>query len=132
MRNLVGAEEGSGAILIGGTPVLGQTIQFQVRDSGAAVEDLRTLLHDAVRRWGKSIPAAALVCSCNGRGIGLFGKDDPDHDAVAVQNVAPGMPVAGFACFGEIGPVGGRTFVHSHTASIGFFMPVSSEPVPAI
>jgi len=132
VRNLVGAEEGSGAILISGTPVIGQTIQFQVRDSGAAVEDLRTLLHDAVRRWGKSIPAAALVCSCNGRGIGLFGKDDPDHDAVAVQNVAPGMPVAGFACFGEIGPVGGRTFVHSHTASIGFFMPVSSEPVPGI
>lgn len=132
VRSLVGADEGTGALLIGGTPVLGQTIQFQVRDAGAAVEDLRTLLHDAVRRWGKAVPVAALVCSCNGRGVGLFGKSDPDHDARAVQNVAPGMPVAGFACNGEIGPVGGRTFVHSHTASIGFFMPVSSEPVPGI
>jgi len=28
------------------------------------------------------------------------------------------VPVAGMFCAGEIGPVGGRNFLHGHTASI--------------
>ena len=31
------------------------------------------------------------------------------------------IPVAGFFCDGELGPVGGRNFLHTFTASIALF-----------
>ena len=31
------------------------------------------------------------------------------------------MPVAGFFAAGELGPVGGRNFIHGHTASFALF-----------
>jgi small ligand-binding sensory domain FIST len=31
------------------------------------------------------------------------------------------MPVAGFFCDGELGPVGGQNFLHTFTASIALF-----------
>jgi small ligand-binding sensory domain FIST len=49
----------------------------------------------------------------------LFGL--PDHDAVAVETAVPSGAVAGMFCAGEIGPVGGRSFVHGFTASILLF-----------
>ena len=33
----------------------------------------------------------------------------------------PGTPIAGFFAAGEIGPVGGKNFVHGHTASLALF-----------
>jgi small ligand-binding sensory domain FIST len=33
----------------------------------------------------------------------------------------PGTPVAGFFAAGEIGPVGGKNFIHGHTASFALF-----------
>ena len=31
------------------------------------------------------------------------------------------MPLTGFFCNGEIGPVGGTTFLHGYTSSFGIF-----------
>ena len=59
---------------------------------------------------------AALVFTCNGRGVRLFGT--PDHDAGLVSAQVGGGAVAGMFCAGEIGPIGGRAFVHGFTASI--------------
>jgi small ligand-binding sensory domain FIST len=44
----------------------------------------------------------------------------PDHDATAVED-ALGAPAGGFFCAGEIGPVGGRNFLHGFTATIAVF-----------
>jgi small ligand-binding sensory domain FIST len=33
------------------------------------------------------------------------------------------MPVTGFFCNGEIGPVGGSTFLHGYTSSFALFSP---------
>jgi small ligand-binding sensory domain FIST len=33
------------------------------------------------------------------------------------------VPVGGFFCNGEIGPVGGATFLHGYTSSFGLFRP---------
>jgi small ligand-binding sensory domain FIST len=35
----------------------------------------------------------------------------------------PDTPVAGFFAAGELGPVGGRNFIHGHTASFALFRP---------
>ena len=94
---------------------VGQTIQFQVRDAESAREDLReTLEHE--RDGAKGPVAGALLFSCNGRGEALFGR--PDHDVDAVRLAFGDIPVAGFFAAGELGPVGGRNFVHGFTASL--------------
>jgi small ligand-binding sensory domain FIST len=123
IRNIMGADRESGAIAIGAYPRVGQTIQFHMRDAEAADDELRLMLEAAGLAMHGAGPAGAVVCSCNGRGQGLFGA--PDHDAAAVQQRFGALPVAGFFCNGEIGPVGGTNFVHGFTASIGFFVPNS-------
>ena len=112
VRNVVGADPESGALAIGDEVTVGQTVQFHVRDAAAADEDLRALLagHDA---------GGALLFTCNGRGQHFFGT--PDHDAGVVDRLLGPLPIAGALCAGEIGPVGGRNFVHGFTASLALF-----------
>ncbi|MEX0664855.1 MAG: FIST N-terminal domain-containing protein [Acidimicrobiia bacterium] len=112
VRNIVGADRTTGALALGDEVAVGQTVQFQVRDAAAADEDLRSLLADAAA-------AAALVFTCNGRGRHLFGV--PDHDAGVVAELLGPIPAAGAFCAGEIGPIGGRNFLHGFTASLALF-----------
>jgi len=116
IRNLLGADAESGTLTVGAIPRPGQTLQFQLRDHVTADEDLRELLEAAKTDLGGQEPIGALLCSCNGRGIGLFGT--PDHDAWAVADRLGPIPLAGFFCNGEVGPVGSRNFLHGYTASI--------------
>ena len=112
VRNLLGADRESGALAVGDRVNVGQTIQFHVRDADAADEDLRALL--------AGVDAdAALLFTCNGRGRHLFGV--PDHDAGLVEQLLGPIPLAGCFCAGEIGPVGGRNFLHGFTASLALF-----------
>jgi small ligand-binding sensory domain FIST len=112
VRNLLGADEGTGALAVGERVSVGQTVQFHVRDAAAADEDLRELLTDADAD-------AALLFTCNGRGRHLFSV--PDHDAGLVEKMLGPIPMAGAFCAGEIGPVGGRNFLHGFTASLALF-----------
>ena len=120
IRNLLGADRESGAIAVSALPREGQTLQFQVRDAEAADEDLRLLLDEAkTSALAGGEPVAALLWSCNGRGQGLFGS--PDHDAKAIADILGPIPLAGFFCNGEIGPVGSENYLHGFTASIALF-----------
>ena len=113
IRNILGADPQMGALAVGAHPRVGQTIQFQLRDSRSAREDL-VLASEHVKKE-LSGPIATLLFSCAGRGKGLFGVRD--HDAETLANIFGDIPLAGFFCNGEIGPVGGRTFLHGYTAS---------------
>jgi len=116
VRNVIGADPDSGVIAVGDLVRTGQTVQFHVRDATTADEDLRQLLCGPPRDEG---PLGALVFTCNGRGSRLFAE--PSHDAKAVQDCLGPVPAAGFFAQGEIGPIGGRTFLHGFTASIALF-----------
>jgi small ligand-binding sensory domain FIST len=70
---------------------------------------------------GGDPPAGALVFTCNGRGRDMFGA--PDHDAAALDRELQGAPAAGFFAAGEIGPVGGESFLHGFTATVAIFPP---------
>ena len=112
VRGLLGADPETGSIAVADSVEVGQTLQFHVRDAGAADEDLRELL--------AGVDAdAALLFTCNGRGKHLFGT--PDHDAGLVEQLLGPIPLAGCFCAGEIGPVGGRNFLHGFTASLALF-----------
>jgi small ligand-binding sensory domain FIST len=112
VRNVLGADQSNGAIAIGDVVDIGTTVQFQVRDAESADEDLRQLL-EARQADG------ALLFTCNGRGTRLF--PEPDHDAQVVGELLDEPPLAGFFAAGELGPVGGRNFLHSFTASLALF-----------
>lgn len=120
IRNLTGADPKTGRVAIGAHPHVGQTIQFQLRDAAAADEDLRLMLEAAVTDLDGASPIAGILCSCNGRGVGLFGT--PHHDAAAVASQFGKLPLAGFFCNGEIGPVGKKPFLHGYTASIALLV----------
>lgn len=119
IRNIVGVDLNGGALAVSAFPRVGQTIQFQIRDRATADQDLNELLSAAAQSPRQ--PVAALLCSCNGRGVGLFGA--PDHDAAVLARRLGPLPVAGFFCSGEIGPVGSRNFLHGFTASIALIVP---------
>jgi small ligand-binding sensory domain FIST len=117
MRVLTGADEESGAIRVGDLIDVGTTVQFHVRDAATADEDLHNaLLHASVA--GR--PVGALLFTCNGRGTRMF--DVPNHDAALVSELLGGVPVAGFFAAGELGPVGGKNFLHGFTASLALFV----------
>ncbi len=118
VRNVLGLDRSSGALAITERVRVGQTVQFHVRDAATADEDLHALLLLDVTAHEKR-PAAALLFSCNGRGSRLF--DRPNHDAEAVRAEAGEVPLAGFFAQGELGPVGGRNFIHGFTASVALF-----------
>ena len=125
MRNLVGADQTSGAVAIGDVVQEGQTVQFHLRDAKSASEDLQLLLAEDRTHHGNA-PKGALVFSCCGRGQGLFGQ--PHHDARVVTERLGNIPVAGFFAQGEIGPVGGRNFLHGYTASLALFAEPMESP----
>ncbi|MBA3267985.1 MAG: FIST C-terminal domain-containing protein [Acidimicrobiia bacterium] len=112
VRTVVGADPEVGALAVGDVVEVGSTTQFQVRDAASADDDLRQLVA------GQSADAA-LLFTCNGRGSHLFGT--PDHDAGVVSDSLDGIPMAGMFCAGEIGPIGGRNFVHGFTAAVVLF-----------
>jgi small ligand-binding sensory domain FIST len=125
VRGVLGLDPESGALAVGDVVEVGRTVRFQVRDAGAADEDLAGTLARA-RDLGAVDPVeGALLFSCNGRGTTLFAT--ADHDVRAVREGLGTGGVAGFFAAGEIGPVGGRNHLHGFTASVLAF----GAPVPA-
>jgi small ligand-binding sensory domain FIST len=117
VRGVMGVDRNSGGLAVGDMVRAGQTVQFHVRDADTAHEDLSELLQPHA---GGDV-AGALLFSCNGRGVRMF--PEPHHDVRTTRDGLSQAPVAGFFAMGELGPVGGKTFIHGHTASLALFRP---------
>lgn len=115
IHGIVGADRSSGSIGIAGLAKTGATVQFHVRDADSADEDLRAMLKPHA---GTDVRGAMLF-GCNGRGMHMW--PTAGHDAGVVRELIGDVPLGGFFCGGEFGPVGGRNFVHGFTASIALF-----------
>jgi small ligand-binding sensory domain FIST len=94
-----------------------QVVQFHVRDAKTSSEDLEAILRRA--REELPTPEGALMFSCVGRGEGLYGV--PNHDSDAFHRAFGQLPLGGFFCSGEIGPVRGSTYLHAYTSCFGLF-----------
>ena len=124
IRGVMGADPDTGAVAVADTVDVGQTVQFHVRDAATADEELRSLLERHAMEL-PGAPAGALLFTCNGRGSRMF--PTPDHDAQLVSKHFGGVPLAGFFCAGELGPVGGKNFLHGFTASLAVFVDQSER-----
>jgi small ligand-binding sensory domain FIST len=122
IRNLIGADERTGAFAIGASLHEGQVVQFHLRDAETSAEDLDArLARYRTSHLGGAAPAGALIFSCLGRGVHLYGVADHDSDAFR-RHVGP-VPLGGFFCNGEIGPVERHSFLHGYTSAFGLFRP---------
>ena len=119
VRNLVGADQSSGALALGDRVRVGQTLQFQIRDAQASREDLRTMLDELAGRLGGRRPAFGCYFDCAGRGRGLFGV--PDHDVTLIREHLGEFPLVGFFGNGEFAPIGRRNFFHNYTGALVIF-----------
>lgn len=142
VRAVVGADPSRGFLALDEPIRPGQTIRFHLRDAETARSDLELLLN-IQQLHGP--PAGVVLMSGAGRGERLFGR--PDHDARTVARAFEGMlpgeesarageaivahgraviPLAGMHAAGEIGPIGGRPFLHGHSACLGLFRPLDA------
>lgn len=125
VRNLVRIDKDRRTLVVADLFEVGQTVQFQLRDAAAATTDLS----DVITRWRARQeivhPSGALLFSCNGRGERFFSTSD--HDVAVVSDGLDGVDVAGYFAAGEIGPIGGRNYLHGFSASVVAFG--GSQPV---
>jgi small ligand-binding sensory domain FIST len=118
IRNMLGVDPRVGAIAIGDRVRPGQRIQFHLRDASASEDDLKMLLQRyCVQHRGQASPSGALMFACLGRGEGLYGL--PNFDSTLFREHMAQIPLSGFFCGGEIGPVGNATFLHGYTSVFG-------------
>jgi small ligand-binding sensory domain FIST len=118
VRQLMGADPVGGTLAVAAPVQAGQVVRLHARDAASADRDLQEQLRLRVSALGGT-PAGALAFSCNGRGRAMFGIED--HDAGALSEELAGAPSAGFFAAGEIGPVGGASFLHAFTATVALF-----------
>jgi small ligand-binding sensory domain FIST len=119
VRGLLGTDPEAGTVTVGSPVRPGQVLRLHARDAESADRDLREALDLRVQALGGDSVAGALLFSCNGRGRAMFGA--PHHDASTLERVFGGVPAAGFFAAGEIGPVGGESFLHGFTATVAIF-----------
>ena len=121
IRNIMGVEREIGGIHVGTLLREGQLVQFHLRDKAMSAEDLKLMLTRYKANKNFKNTSGALLFSCLGRGQYLYGK--PNHDSDMFLDHIGDIPLGGFFCNGEIGPVGKTTFLHGYTSSFGIFHP---------
>lgn len=121
IRNVMGIDPRAGAVAVAASLREGQLVQFHVRDAETSADDLRGSLADYASAAGERGAAGALLFSCTGRGRHLYGR--PDHDTDLFRDALGPLPLGGFFCNGEIGPVAGTTYLHGYTSSFALFRP---------
>jgi small ligand-binding sensory domain FIST len=121
IRNVVGMDERTGVLAIGELLKEGQLVQFHLRDAQTSTEDLTAVLERYSVDNRENQIQGALLFSCLGRGQHLYGR--PNHDSELFRHTLGPVPLGGFFCNGEIGPVSGTTFLHGYTSSFGIFRP---------
>ena len=110
VRSVLGADRSIGALAVAGPVELGATVRFHLYDAQAATQELASLAPTVG-------PAGGVLAFLGaGRGARLF--DVVDRDARTLADRLGSTPLAGLTCGAELGPVGGRGFVHHRSVAL--------------
>ncbi len=109
IRNILGVD-GSGDLVVADHLPIGRHVQLHLRDAASGVADLV----DQLQRAKPGHAAAGVMFRC-------LGRDGPDHAQFTAA--APGVPLAGLHCNGEIGSLGDVTHLHAYTAAFALLRP---------
>jgi small ligand-binding sensory domain FIST len=107
VRNILGVDTHGDLVVSQHLPV-GRAVRLLMRDPGSGAEELARRLREAAP--GRA--GAALLFQC-------LGRETKDHETFAA--LAADVPLVGFHCNSEIGPVGATTHVHAFTAAVALF-----------
>jgi small ligand-binding sensory domain FIST len=124
IRPVVGLDHDEGAISLAGLVDEGQSIRFQVWDN-TLEQDLSMLL---LPQLADSRAAGGLVFG------GWPGKRVSVDEGLSTETIENALgysaPMVGFRSAGEIGPVRGLNYLHTHTATLALLRPakVHTEP----
>lgn len=129
IRQLVGIDPPTGAMALSERVARGQTLQFHLRDPQASRDELRRLLAERTAQWRQAPPAGALLFNCLGRGRAFYGASN--QELRTIRAVGGRLPVGGFLCNGEIGPLGSSNRLHRYTASLAVFRPAPAPVEPS-
>ena len=119
IRNILGMDPQSGALWVNAQVPANSVVQFHLRDASTSAYDLERALTHYRASTLSAASSGALLFSCTGRGMGLYGQTD--HDSNAFRRLVADVPVGGFFCDGEIGPVHNSTYVHGYTSAFAVF-----------
>jgi small ligand-binding sensory domain FIST len=121
IRTVLGLDPQSGALWVNANVEQNRVVQFHLRDASASALDLERMLTSYRSTMGQAPAAGVLLFSCAGRGIGLY--EQPDHDSNAFRRLVADLPIGGFFCNGEIGPVHNKSYLHTYTSVFAIFRP---------
>ena len=112
VRNVLGADRSNGAIAVGERVDVGRPCSSRCATRPRPTKTSARLLAGVHGRGRAAVHVQRA-------GPHLFAE--PNHDAAVVEEMLGPVPLAGAFCAGEIGPIGGRNFLHSFTASVAVF-----------
>jgi small ligand-binding sensory domain FIST len=118
IRTILGLDPDSGTLLVNSHIAPHSVVQLHLRDAQTSAQDLEQLL-TRYRATHSESPSGVLLFSCLGRGTEFYGHRD--HDCNAFTQLVGDLPIGGFFCNGEIGPVRGVTHLHGYTSVFGVF-----------
>lgn len=119
VRTILGMDPQSGALWVNSQVPSNSVVQFHLRDASTSAYDLERALVQFRASRSPATPSGALLFSCLGRGISLYGQ--ADHDSNAFRRLVADIPVGGFFGNGEIGPVQNSTYLHGYTSAFAVF-----------
>jgi small ligand-binding sensory domain FIST len=121
IRSVLGLDPQSGALWVNAHVEQNRVVQFHLRDGSASAMDLERMLTSYRSTRGHQPASGVLLFSCAGRGVSLY--EQPDHDSNAFRRIVADVPIGGFFCNGEIGPVHNATYLHMYTSVFAVFRP---------
>lgn len=131
VRAILGYSKQASALVVGASPdLLAQPearLCLHAFSADNAKAELAARAEALARRDSAAPLLGGLMVPCLGRGAQLYGSDGVESAVLReALRGGPGGPtaaseleLAGFFAGGEIGPVGGRTFVHTYTTTCG-------------
>ena len=116
VRNIVTADPDTGVLAIADIVEEGQHIVFVIREPAAARRDLAQML-DRVsgRRTGLNY-RFGFYFNCLARGRSLY--QESGIDSALLAEALPDVPLLGFFCNAEIGPIGGQNRVFTYSGML--------------
>ncbi len=113
VRNILSIDPEGGVLAIGDQIEDGQQIVFARREPASARDDLSLLLERIGPRQTGLDYRFGLYFNCLARGSSLYGEQGVD--AALLRQALPDVPVLGFFCNAEIGPLRGLNQLFTYT-----------------
>lgn len=123
VRTPFGLDKGTGGLYFpGGGLTPGGTIRLTRRDPERVRESARACAARIRERQDGRRPTLVMQFDCAGRGRQMFGARTAEHIIAPLQDeLGRDVPWIGFHTYGEIAPIGGRTFYHNFTVALCAF-----------